>query len=170
MIKADHALTQLFAKLDSQTQTAYRDLPAKMELQHFAEELFNFLFPINCRQERRAAVQYVTLADQLQRMLAPLDVEATTVTNDFFAALPALYELLLDDARATLDFDPAATSLEEVDDTLRRRLEVWLGEDRFLSAKAVSGEQCRKGGRSKPEARAPKEVPARHHEGVICRV
>ena len=102
MIKADHALTQLFAKLDSQTQTAYRDLPAKMELQHFAEELFNFLFPINCRQERRAAVQYVTLADQLQRMLAPLDVEATTVTNDFFAALPALYELLLDDARATL--------------------------------------------------------------------
>lgn len=71
MIKADHALTQLFAKLDSQTQTAYRDLPAKVELQHFAEELFNFLFPINCRQERRAG-SVLMLADQLQRMLAPI--------------------------------------------------------------------------------------------------
>lgn len=114
MINADSALTQLFAKLDNQTQTVYRDLPAKIELQHFTEELFNFLFPINCRHERRAAVQYVTLADQLQRMLTPLDVEATTVTDQFFAALPRLYNALIDDARATLDFDPAATSLEEV--------------------------------------------------------
>lgn len=114
MINADSALTQLFAKLDNQTQNAYRDLPAKIALQHFAEELFNFLFPINCRQERRAAVQYVTLSDQLQRMLAPLDVEEATVTDHFFAALPRLHDMLLDDARATLDFDPAATSLEEV--------------------------------------------------------
>lgn len=114
MRTADVSLTKLFAKLDSQTNGPYRDLPAKMELQHFAEELFNFLFPINCRQERRAEVQYVNLADQLQRMLTPLDVDAATVTEKFFAALPDLHETLLDDARATLDFDPAATSLEEV--------------------------------------------------------
>ncbi|HRW09964.1 MAG TPA: hypothetical protein P5121_32905 [Caldilineaceae bacterium] len=114
MITADASLTKLFAKLDNQTKTAYRDLPAKMELQHFTEDLFNFLFPINCRREHRAAVQYTILADQLQRMLAPLDVDATTVTDDFFAALPELHEILLDDAQATLDFDPAATSIEEV--------------------------------------------------------
>ncbi|MCB0187850.1 MAG: hypothetical protein KDE31_26460, partial [Caldilineaceae bacterium] len=114
MITADASLTKLFAKLDNQTKTAYRDLPAKMELQHFTEDLFNFLFPINCRREHRAAVQYTILADQLQRMLAPLDVDATTVTDEFFAALPELHEILLADAQATLDFDPAATSLEEV--------------------------------------------------------
>ena len=114
MITADASLTKLFAKLDNQTKTVYRDLPAKVELQNFAEEMFNFLFPINCRQERHAAVQYINLADQLQRMLAPLDVDATTVTDEFFAALPELHESLLDDARATLNFDPAATSLEEV--------------------------------------------------------
>ena len=114
MITANASLTKLFAKLDNQTKTVYRDLPAKTELQFFADELFNFLFPINCRQERHAAVQYVILADQLQRMLTPLDVDTTTVTNDFFAALPGLHDGLLDDAQATLDFDPAATSIEEV--------------------------------------------------------
>lgn len=114
MITADPSLTELFTKLDKQTNGPYRDLPAKVELQHFAEELFNFLFPINCRQERRAAVQFVDLADRLERMLLPLDVDAIAVTEAFFAALPRLHGLLLDDAQATLDFDPAATSLEEV--------------------------------------------------------
>ncbi len=114
MITANPSLTKLFAKLDNQTKTAYRDLPAKVELQHFAEELFNFLFPIHCREQRSAAVQYINLADRLQRMLTPLDVDAAAVTDQFFAALPELHDLLMDDAQATLDFDPAATSLEEI--------------------------------------------------------
>jgi serine O-acetyltransferase len=59
-------------------------------------------------------VQYVNLSDQLTRLLDPLDVDAKAVTEDFFAALPALYERLREDAEATMAFDPAATSLEEV--------------------------------------------------------
>lgn len=114
MITADASLTELFTKLDKQTNGLYRDLPAKVELQQFAEELFNFLFPINCREERRAAVQFVNLSDRLERMLHPLDVDASNVTEAFFAALPNLHEMLLADAQATLDFDPAATSIEEV--------------------------------------------------------
>lgn len=114
MITVDASLTELFVKLDNQTKTAYRDLPAKLELQQFAEDLFNFLFPIHCREERRAAIQYVDLSDRLQRMLTPLDMDESVVTHDFFAALPELHDLLVDDAQATLAFDPAAASLEEV--------------------------------------------------------
>lgn len=114
MINADASLSKLFAKLDNQTKTVYRDLPTKQELQVFAEEIFNFLFPINCREERRAEIQYINLADKLQRMLVPLDVDPTSVTESFFKALPDLYEGLLHDAQSTVDFDPAATSLEEI--------------------------------------------------------
>ena len=54
------------------------------------------------------------MAAQLRRLLDPLTVDAATVTDEFYAALPGIYNCLLEDAQATLAFDPAATSLEEV--------------------------------------------------------
>ncbi|MEZ4862179.1 MAG: serine O-acetyltransferase EpsC [Caldilineaceae bacterium] len=92
----------------------YEALPSKQEVTHFADGMFDFLFPIHCPHPRRASVQYVNLSDQLRRILDPLDVDPEQVNDDFFAALPVLYADLLDDAQATLDFDPAATSLAEV--------------------------------------------------------
>jgi len=107
-------LTRFLETLDAQIGNFRSVLPPKQEVNHFAEGMFDFLFPINCPQPRKASVQYINLSDQLARLLEPLDVDADQVTHDFFAALPALYDLLQDDAKATLAFDPAATSLEEV--------------------------------------------------------
>lgn len=108
------SLTRFLEKLDTQIANFRSVLPPKSEVHHFAEGMFDFLFPINCPQPRKASVQYVNLCDQLARLLEPLDVDADQVTHDFFVALPAIYEVVLDDAKATLAFDPAATSLEEV--------------------------------------------------------
>jgi serine O-acetyltransferase len=47
-------------------------------------------------------------------LLGPLAVDANRVTDEFFAALPEIYEWLLEDANAALAFDPAATGIEEV--------------------------------------------------------
>lgn len=108
------SLTRFLEKLDTQISNFRSVLPPKQEVNHFAEGMFDFLFPINCPQPRKASVQYVNLSDQLTRLLDPLDVDASGVTEQFFALLPNLYERLLEDAEATMAFDPAATSLEEV--------------------------------------------------------
>lgn len=106
--------TRFLEKLDTQTHNFRSVLPPKLEVNHFAEGMFDFLFPINCQQPRKASVQYVNLRDQLARLLDPLDVDVEATSDEFFLALPDLHETLLEDARATLAFDPAATSLEEV--------------------------------------------------------
>lgn len=108
------SFTRFLEKLDTQTHNFRSLLPPKLEVYQFAEGMFDFLFPINCQHPRKAAVQYINLADQLSQLLSPLDVEEVAVTAEFFAALPTLHELLLEDAQATMAFDPAATSLEEV--------------------------------------------------------
>jgi serine O-acetyltransferase len=89
-------------------------VPPKSEAYHFVDEIFNFLFPINCRQRRKASVQQARLAAQLKRLLSPLAVDSARVTDQFFAPLPVLYDQLLADAEAALASDPAATGLEEV--------------------------------------------------------
>ena len=108
------SFSQFLEKLDTQNHNFRSVLPPKLEVNHFAEGMFDFLFPINCQQPRKASVQYVNLRDQLARLLDPLDVDAEATSDEFFTALPGLHEALLEDARATLAFDPAATSLEEV--------------------------------------------------------
>lgn len=108
------SFTQFLEKLDTQNHNFRSVLPPKLEVNHFAEGMFDFLFPIHCQQPRKASVQYVNLRDQLARLLDPLDVDADATSDKFFTALPDLHEALLEDARATLAFDPAATSLEEV--------------------------------------------------------
>lgn len=106
--------SQFLARLDAQSQNFQQLLPPTSKVQQFAQEIFDFLFPIHCEQPRRASVKYALLADELVRLLEPLDVDAEETADAFFAHLPALYEKLRADAEATLAFDPAATSLQEV--------------------------------------------------------
>ena len=94
--------------------TSFAMTPSKSEAQRFADEMFGYLFPFTEQQPGQASVRYGELMNCLQRLLDPLAVDAALVSGSFFAALPALYDRLLEDARAAFDFDPAATSLEEV--------------------------------------------------------
>lgn len=113
-ITHDPALNHLLDRLDAQHQILRHSLPAKYDAHHFIDGMFDFLFPINCQHPRRSTVQFVDFSDQLMRLLQPLVDDPEAVTDDFFHSLPDLYETLQEDIQATLDFDPAATSREEV--------------------------------------------------------
>ena len=84
-------------------------VPAKVAVQDFADKMLDYFFPIHCQP-----ATYVELGEQCQRLLEPLALDKKVVTADFLATLPTLYNKILEDAQATLAFDPAANSLEEV--------------------------------------------------------
>ena len=113
-ITHDPSLNHLLERLDMQHQMLRHSLPAKYDAHHFIDGMFDFLFPINCQHPRRSSVQFVDFSDQLMRLLQPLVDDPESVTDDFFHTLPELYDALQADIQATLDFDPAATSREEV--------------------------------------------------------
>ena len=113
-ITHDPSLNHLLERLDMQHQMLRHSLPAKYDAHHFIDGMFDFLFPINCQHPRRSSVQFVDFSDQLMRLLQPLVDDPESVTDDFFHTLPELYDTLQADIQATLDFDPAATSREEV--------------------------------------------------------
>ncbi len=88
--------------------------PSKTEAHQFIDKLFDYFFPNSQQKIFESAARQNALAGQLQRLLTPLAVDAACVTADFFTTLPTLHKSLLEDARATLAYDPAATSLTEV--------------------------------------------------------
>lgn len=113
-ITHDPELNHLLTRLDTQRERLHQAFPPKRDAQCFIDGMFDFLFPINNQHPRRASVQFVDLSDQLIRILQPLVEDPEPITDDFFHSLPEIYDILLDDVQATLDFDPAATSEEEV--------------------------------------------------------
>ncbi|MCW1967658.1 MAG: serine O-acetyltransferase [Anaerolineae bacterium] len=114
-------LNRLFKKLDAQRDVLHSCLPPKQEVNRFADDVFDFLFPINCQGRRKASVQYALLRDTLAQLVTPVlppvptwQSEVDDTVEQFCAALPNLYDTLMEDAKATLNFDPASESLEEV--------------------------------------------------------
>ncbi|MCB0168061.1 MAG: serine acetyltransferase [Anaerolineae bacterium] len=90
------------------------NVPPKSEVHRFVDGMFEVMFPHNCQQVRQTVVRYGELVEHLQQLLAPLAVDAAAVAEAFFAALPNLFDQLLEDANAVLASDPAATGLAEV--------------------------------------------------------
>ena len=112
------ALEQFFGRLDAeQARTAGR-IPSKTDAKRLVDGLFQFLFPLLADDPRPARVQYAMLRHDLFKLLYPLlqdkNSKAGSVADAFFEQLPDVYETLHDDAQAILQFDPAATCLEEV--------------------------------------------------------
>jgi len=94
--------------------------PNKQLAEKFAGELFHFLFGSyegKKDAEEKLQLQYEGLKNALSSLLSELVKEETVVerhADNFFEALPSIYEQLLLDADAILKFDPAAQTLEEV--------------------------------------------------------
>jgi serine O-acetyltransferase len=114
-------LEKLFKTLDSQRDVLNSCLPPKQAVNHFADDIFDFLFPVNCQSKRKASVQYAVLRDQLSQLVSPVtppthgwNDQIEYVVEGFCQALPDLYDALMGDAKATLNFDPASESLEEI--------------------------------------------------------
>lgn len=112
------ALEQFFQQLDAHQATYAARIPSKADAQLLADALFQFLFPILNDDPKPARVQYTTLRHDLMTLLFPLMQEqngkVASIADAFFDALPPVLAALQEDSEAILQFDPAATCLEEV--------------------------------------------------------
>lgn len=93
--------------------------PNKKKVETFVEELFAFLFTPHASSyvsESAVGETYDRLRLAFRDLLAEQVEERKTksITDEWFDALPEIYRHLLNDAKAILEFDPAATSLQEV--------------------------------------------------------
>ena len=98
-----------------------KHLPSGKEIQVFTDDLIHYLFPVT--EEPELFLQHhegtlYKLQQTFYNLLASVDPQAMlskeTITEDFFESLEETKNLLLADAQLILDFDPAATSLEEI--------------------------------------------------------
>ena len=93
-------------------------VPCRKDVLAFIQELTVFLFPVLAEDDEHLKNNdFSGLRSLLTDILASYEtgIEDTPATvGDFENHLPAIYDLLLDDARAIYEGDPAASSLEEV--------------------------------------------------------
>jgi len=107
-------------KLHARNRACAISFPDRVLAHTFIDDCFEFLFiPKDSRLVSKddLAKTYVSLQSQFKTVLSAVIGDQQLlqkVTDDFFAALPELHELLLKDAQAILAFDPAAGSEEEV--------------------------------------------------------
>lgn len=107
-------------ELFERNKTSFGNFPDKEMAEQFVDDLFHILFA--AYQGRFANVEALqnhfegiksTFSTIVFELIKQADkVEA--ITAAFFEALPNIYATLMEDAKATFAFDPAAKSLEEV--------------------------------------------------------
>jgi len=107
-------------QLLQRNQNCLGNFPNKQQTEQFIDELFVFLFA-SCNDKQQTESMLVKRYNNLQSLFKSilfelLKSEDTVETNTtvFFSNVPYIYETLLKDAAATLQFDPAAKSIEEV--------------------------------------------------------
>jgi serine O-acetyltransferase len=106
--------------LFNQSSKNFSLFPDKESAEDFIDSLFNFLFlpkTVKHKQVADLTKEYESLKSHLSTLVYDvlLDSEKTQiVTANFFQIIPALYQELIKDANAILQFDPAAVSIEEV--------------------------------------------------------
>jgi serine O-acetyltransferase len=111
---------QLINELLERTQHSFTGFPSKQLAAEFADRLFQFLFGTPKKRLQGSLEienEFRLLQSHLQTFLQEVIHESRTiqqVTDSFFTELPALYDVLQQDATAILNSDPAANSIEEV--------------------------------------------------------
>jgi len=109
-------ITELFKR----NRKCFGNFPDKELAETFVDSLFNFLFASyqeKFQTEAALTSHYANLKNTFAAIIFELLKDESLVKENeavFFDSLPILYEELLKDANATLEFDPAAKSIEEV--------------------------------------------------------
>jgi len=113
--------TQAFIKkLHDRNLNCVVAFPDRIKAYQFIDELFDLLFiPKNKQQNSLEDIdkEFELLKQQFSLLVIEVvdDIsQLKKITDDFFNAIPILFEKLLKDAQAILEFDPAAGSEEEV--------------------------------------------------------
>jgi serine O-acetyltransferase len=110
-------MQDFFNRLDEQITHRNRQIPARSAVQETVNAWLDFLFPSG--GDNRPAAQRFTrfnahLTEMLQVCLYVRATEAPELAAAFAQRVPDIYTLLLEDASAFLEFDPAATCIEEI--------------------------------------------------------
>lgn len=109
-------ISTLFAK----NKISFGQYPDKSLAQQFVDCLYNLLFTSYKEKyttEDALQQEMVLSKSKLELLLRKSlndDAQAQKSAQYFFDALPTIYDYLMEDAAAVLEFDPAAKSLEEV--------------------------------------------------------
>ncbi|MEZ4802117.1 MAG: serine O-acetyltransferase EpsC [Gelidibacter sp.] len=97
------------------------NLPAIQSVENFGDATINFLFPVRINQDGTVKTLSKRQEDLKADFLKLLDAlqfcssdDKATLTEDFFTSLEVVFDKLVLDAKAVLDFDPAAKSVEEI--------------------------------------------------------
>lgn len=114
-----NAIETLVEQILNATMADAQRLPSKCEARQFAQELFHALFPAVCQpalaDAQRLESELKRLHIALENLLRPTHREdAMELAKTFYAALPAIHRLMIEDAAALYDSDPAARSVAEV--------------------------------------------------------
>lgn len=117
MIKATEILDQLYKN----RPLLALDMPSRKTARNFTDLCFTLMFPINARISCSSTQDHeslIRLESLLKSLLLPirdkLDKDIQIYTEHFINKITNIYTLLLADAEAICDFDPAAENLEEV--------------------------------------------------------
>jgi serine O-acetyltransferase len=116
LMTEQHFIQQLFQK----NRKILVRFPDKDIAENFMDDLFDLLFASHegkYHNEQKLADQYEEIKNTFSALLFELIKDESSVkkhTEELFSAVPEIYEALLLDADAILQFDPAATSIEEV--------------------------------------------------------
>src|SRR5690606_11277612 len=106
--------------LFNRNSRCFSGFPDKGEVENFIDELYTVLFlpnDIDHKCEAQLRDQFTSLKDKFTHLLQDViedTMQIAGIRDGYFESLPALYSLLLKDAEALLQSDPAAQSLEEV--------------------------------------------------------
>lgn len=113
-------MSSFISTLFEKNKTSFGQYPDKGLANQFVDCLYTLLFA--SYKEKYATVEALqqdmdlikTKLELLLRKSLDDEVQAQKASQHFFDALPAIYNYLMEDAAAVLEFDPAAKSLEEV--------------------------------------------------------
>jgi len=107
-------------RLYEQHQRSKKTFPDKALSAEFIDGFFEFLF-IPERQKKHSEFELLKELESYKSHLSTLiydvigdGVATQEITNRFFDEVPEIYDALLKDAAAVVEFDPAAESIEEV--------------------------------------------------------
>lgn len=98
----------------------FSGFPDKGAVESFIDELYTLLFlpnDINHKCEAQLKEQFNSLQDKFSNLLKDViqdPIRVKHITESYFEVLPSIYNMLIKDAEALLQSDPAAKSLEEV--------------------------------------------------------
>lgn len=113
---------EFFEELKKSNEQLVTNFTNKELVHQFLDKMANFLFPV-CRDDQirteNLELKWEKLMIEFKRLLIIIKSHLTNknidgIMKDYFEIIPKIFRLLLKDAQAILDFDPASYSIEEI--------------------------------------------------------